>query len=380
MERKFNYLVNLLSKKVSSSQRNRAFALKIAGHPSHILGDGEPAFTIVVKSKAGLAALCSLDATNIAESYVAGGIDIEGDFLGAFELRDVLKDQHPFHYLWCFIRPLLLGQIANDKKSIAHHYEYDDEFYMLFLDRSHRCYSPGVFLNDDEPVETAMTRKLDFAIDSAGIRPGDRVLDIGAGWGAFTEHAGRKGIKVTALTISEKSETFVNRLIAKDKLPCTVLRQHFFEHQTDEPYDAIVNCGVTEHLPDYRTSLAKYQELLKPGGRLYLDASASREKYRSIAFGTRHIYPGNHSQLCLHNYLEHLAHTAFRLKFIYDDQHSYYLTLKHWAQNLERNRKEMIAGWGESFYRRFRIYLWGCASSFARDRFQAYRILLELPQ
>src|SRR6266446_4907035 len=381
MQTKFARLVNLIGKKFEScSSAQLTFAVQLAGSTPHVFGHGEPSFTIVVNSKEGLAAVSSFDATTIAESYVAGGIDIQGNVLSAFDLRDMFTDRHPAHHFWRFVRPLLFGQVSNDMKSIAQHYEYDDDFYISFLDKRHRCYSQGVFISDDEPLEAAITRKLDFAIESTRIKPGDHVLEIGAGWGSFVEHAGRKGIKVTSLTISEKSETFVNRLIDKSELPCKVLRQHFFEHKSSEHYDAIVNCGVTEHLPDYRTTLAKLQELLKPGGRVYLDASASRTKNRNIAFGSRHIYPGNHSQLCLHDYLTHFAKTPFQLKLIYDDRHSYYLMIKHWAENLDRNSDEVVRRWGSSLYRKFHIYLWGCADNFAKDRFQAYRIVLELPE
>jgi cyclopropane-fatty-acyl-phospholipid synthase len=98
----------------------------------------------------------------------------------------------------------------------------------------------------------AIRRKLDTAIEACGIKPGWRVLDIGAGWGAFTEHAGKRGIQVTSLTISEESERYVSELIGRDKLPCRVVREHFLEYQSEARFDAIVNLGVTEHLPENR--------------------------------------------------------------------------------------------------------------------------------
>ena len=215
MEKKFNHLVRLIGKKTSAAEMPISFALRLTDNTPHVFGKGTPAFTIVVNDAKGLAALCSLDATNVAESYMAGGLDIQGDMLQVFALREMFSDRHPLHFVWRFVRPIIFGQVSTDKKSISHHYDYDGDFYRLFLDRRHRCYSQGVFLNDDEPLENAMTRKLDFAIESTGLRPGDRVLDIGAGWGAFVEHAGRKGIKVTGLTISKQSEKFVTDLISK---------------------------------------------------------------------------------------------------------------------------------------------------------------------
>jgi cyclopropane-fatty-acyl-phospholipid synthase len=192
-------------------------------------------------------------------------------------------------------------------------------------------------------------------------------LDIGGGWGAFLEYAGQHGIRVTSLTISPDSEKFLRTLVARGRLPCQVRREHRFMHQVDRPYDAIVNLGVTEHLPDYRRTLAKYRELLKPSGRVYLDASASRERYDLSAFLIRHIYPGNGSLLCLADCLAALRETSFKLLELHDDRHSYALTSLHWARNFDRHRDAIIDRWGAPLYRAFRVYLWGCADGFSRD-------------
>lgn len=148
-----------------------------------------------------------------------------------------------------------------------------------------------MFERDDETLEAAQRRKLDFAIDAYGIKPGDRVLDVGGGWGTFTEHAGRRGIEVTSLTISRQSEAYLTELIQRQQLPCKVINQDFLEHTASEPYDAIVILGVMEHLPDYPAVLRQFQRLLKPGGRIYLDASAFREKYSKPTFISRYIFP-----------------------------------------------------------------------------------------
>ena len=84
--------------------------------------------------------------------------------------------------------------------------------------------------------------------------------------------AGRRGIQVTTLTLAEESERYLSNFIAANDLPAQVVRRHVLEYSSPRRYDAIVNMGVTEHLPDYRATLRKYAELVKPGGRVYLDA------------------------------------------------------------------------------------------------------------
>ncbi|MCW3110634.1 MAG: Cyclopropane-fatty-acyl-phospholipid synthase, partial [Segetibacter sp.] len=294
----------------------------------------------------------------------------------AFELRGIFKDFHPLQYLWCFVQPLIFGQVASDRKWIAEHYDLDQDFYLAFLDSKYRCYSQGVFENDKESLEDAMTHKLDFALNATGLKAGDHVLDIGGGWGAFVEYAGTKGIRVKSLTLSKESENFVNNIIKSKKLPCEVIRQHFFEHTVAEPYDAIVNLGVTEHLTDYGRTINKYESLLKRGGKIYLDASASRTKYGFHSFIYRYIYPGNYSPMCLPQYINELAKTDLELIEVINDRHNYYLTAKCWAENLEKNRNFIVTRWSEHLFRRFQVYLWGCVDVFQKDIMQAYRVVL----
>ena len=358
--------------------RNTGFAIRLPGGRTLTIGDRAEA-TIVVVRRSGVLALASMDGTRIGEAYRSGALDLEGDPRAILSLREHFADRHPLTSWWRFMRPRLFGQTRSDAEWISQHYDHDAGFYLAFLDRDHRCYSHGFFERDDEPLETAIRRKLDFAIEAVGARPGNRVLDIGTGWGAFTEHAGRRGIRVTGLTISKASELFVQSLIGEQHLPCEVRREHLFDHRSDQPYDAIVNLGVTEHLPDYRRTLAKYLELLKPGGRVYLDASASRIRYDLSAFLLRYIYPGNGSLLSLSEYLAELARTPLEVLQIQNDRHSYALTALHWARNLDAHAEEVVRRWGAPLYRTFRLFLWGCADGFARDLLQAYHLVLERP-
>jgi cyclopropane-fatty-acyl-phospholipid synthase len=354
----------------------------IVEHPGgkHRVGSGQVRFQVSIHNQSGTAALTSLDENRIGEAYLEGNIDLDGDLVAALNLRTQLTDSHPLVYLWStYGQRLCFGQVRQDKRWIQEHYDSDSEFYLQFLDRQHRCYSHGYFASDEEPLERAIRRKLDTAIDACGMQPGWRVLDIGAGWGAFTEHAGKRGIHVTSLTISAESEGYVQKLIDRENLPCEVLRKHFLEYRSQEPYDAIVNLGVTEHLPDYRATLAQYQRLLKPGGRLFLDACASRSKFPFSSFVLSHVWPGNATPLQLSDYLDAVAATPFELIEVRNDRRNYLLTTKHWAENLDRHREAIVSRWGERLYRRFRLYLWGCVHSFSTDDVTAYRLLLEMP-
>lgn len=366
----------------------RPFELRLPDRSAYLIGGavgggGEPAFTVQIATEKGLAALEAFDELAVAEAYMDGDLDIEGDLLTAFKLRPVLGDPHPFKYLFAtYIEPFLFGQVGRDKKWIKSHYDVDPEFFLLWLDRSLRAYSHGFFERDDESLEAGMERKLRYAFDACGIQPGQRVLDIGGGWGSFLQFAGEQGVHVTSITISDESERTMLDLIRRRGLTgCEVVKEHFLEYRPPRrtpPFDAIVNLGVTEHLPDYRRTLAQYHRLLKPGRRVYLDAYSGR-KHGMPSFISKWVFQGNTSPLCLEKYLAEVAHTPFEVVVIKNDRHNYFLSCKKWAENLEAKRDEVIARWGKHLYRRFVLYLWSAANSFENGTLSAHHMILQLP-
>lgn len=375
---RYDKVFRLIQKQVADKIK-LPIEIQLWGDHVYHLGKGEPVIRILVKDRQGLSALSELDEVSICEAYMAGSLDVSGDMLGFASLRGLLSDHHPLHSLWARIAPLFVGRVQTDRQAIAGHYDFSNQFYLKFMD-STRCYSQAVFECDDETLETAQHRKLDFAIEACQLKPGDRVLDIGGGWGSFTEHAGRGGIRVTSLTISQQSEIFLTDLIGRQQLPCKVLNQDFWEHRSPDPYDAIVILGVMEHLPNYPAVLRHLQSLLKPGGRVYLDASAFREKYSKPTFVSRYIFPGDHAYFCLHDFLAEVAKSRVEVLEVYNDRHNYYLTCKAWAENLDAARDEIVSRWGEMLYRRFRLYLWGSAQAFLSREMDAYRVVLEYPE
>ncbi|HKV07309.1 MAG TPA: class I SAM-dependent methyltransferase [Thermoanaerobaculia bacterium] len=360
--------------------RARPFELRLPDRSAHSIGGGgEPAFTVQIVTDKGLAALSAFDELAIAEAYMDGDLDIEGDLLAALKLRPVLGDPHLFKYLYAtYAAPLLFGQVGSDKKWIKSHYDVDPEFFLLWLDSKLRAYSHGFFEHDGETLEAGMERKFRYAFDACGIQPGQRVLDIGGGWGSFLQFAGEQGVHVTSITISDESEKTMRELIRHRGLACEVVKEHFLEFRPAEPFDAIVNLGVTEHLPDYRRTLAQYHRLLKPGRRVYLDAY-SGPRHSMPSFISKWVFQGNTSPLNLEKYLAEVARTPFEVVVIKNDRHNYFLSCKKWAENLEAKRDEVIARWGKHLYRRFVLYLWSAANSFETGSLSAHHMILQLP-
>ena len=356
-----------------------SFEIQPLDGPSHRFGQGELDFRVVVKTPTGGSALRSMDEGKIAEAYVSGDLDIEGNILKLCDLRKSIKDRHPIQYFWRFFQAVVFGRITTNAKVIKSHYDLDADFYLSFLDPAIRCYTQGIFDRPDEPLDTAIHRKFDFCIESCGLKPGDHVLDIGPGWGGFAEYATRHGIRITGITNSQASVDYMNALGERLGLSWEIVFEDLFRYDPSERFDAIVIMGVMEHLPNYLEVLRRFERLLKPGGRVYLDASAARKKYRESSFISRHIYPGNHSFFVIHDFLKALAETRFHLQEVHDDRVSYYHTFTRWANNFERNRRAIIDSFGEYHFRRFHLYLWGSAHSFLTDVLQCYRVVLQKP-
>ena len=354
-----------------------SFDIILQDGSEHRIGTDSPRFKLRIADPQGLRAIASLDEGVIANAYVDGWFDVEGDIVEIYDLRDKLQDRHLFRWLWRFIAPVLLGQVKVNKAAISRHYERDHSFYLAFLDEEFRCYTQGVYESDDEPLSAAIRRKMDFILERCKLKPGSEVLDVGVGWGSFAEHAARKGIKVTGLTIARQSLKFMEQLTAEQNLPITTSLTDVLEYRPKKQFDAIAILGVMEHLPNYDEVLKCFDRLLKPGGHVFLDASAIPRKYELSSFITQHIYPGNHSFFVLHDFLKSLASKPFDLKGVWDDRHSYYLTFVEWAKRFDANRDFIIEKFGGADYRRFRLYLWGSAHCFLRNRLQCYRLVLQ---
>jgi len=356
------------------------FSIELPDGERRKVGEGSPEFLVGLRNGRAVRAVRTLDEGDIAEAYLQGDIDLEGDMLKPFTLRASLHDRHPLVAAWRFIQPLLFGQVYTNKQAIASHYNADPNLFLSFLDPVFPAYSQGVYVNDTEPLATALERKFDWAIEKCELGPGKKVLEIGPGWGAFAGHALQAGVHFTGITNSEVSQSYLQSKLANFGDRFNIVLTDFYDYAPTEKFDAIVIMGVIEHLPDYERVLKKFYDLLKPGGRVFLDGSAALKKYELSSFMVRHIYPGNHSFLVLDDLLNKLARTQLELMEVHNDRWSYFLTFKQWALNLEANKDYVRRTFGDFEYRKFRLYLWGAAYEFLTRNLDCYRLTLYKPK
>ena len=150
------------------------------GHTERF-GEASPQFQIILKNSDALKAISSLNETQIAESYLRGDIDLEGDIIQSFELRNTLVDSSPLVSIWRFLEPLVFGQIRTNRRAIASHYDVDVDFFMSFLDRKTPSYTQGVYIDDNETLEAATMRKFNYCYEALNLKSEDHILDIGPG-------------------------------------------------------------------------------------------------------------------------------------------------------------------------------------------------------
>jgi len=343
-------------------------------------GKGAPTFRLTINNQNGMRAITTLDEGRIADAYLAGDIDLDGDMEKPFALRGDMKDSHLWTEAWRYIQPLLFGQVHTNKQAISSHYDIDSSFFLAFLDPKTPAYTQGVYENDNEALDVATTRKFDYAFEKLQLKPGDHILEVGPGWGAWFEYASPRGIKCTGISISKESIRFLTEKGKKLGYDWELIESDLFDYKPAIKYDAIVIMGVIEHLPDYLRVLEKFQTLVKPGGRIFLDGSACTKKYELSSFMVKYIYPGNHSFLVLDDFLNKLAKTPMQVEEIYNDTWSYYLTFVQWAKNLDAHKDFLVSKFGDFNFRRFRLYLWGATYEFLTRSLTCYRMIIRLPE
>ncbi|MBI4081067.1 MAG: class I SAM-dependent methyltransferase [Candidatus Lambdaproteobacteria bacterium] len=340
-------------------------------------GSGAPKFRVTLHTDRVLAK--GPDEFTLGTSFVNGEFDIEGDMLTFFDIRTRLKHAlgglTPKLHFWA--QQLIQAPTKVNKKAIQHHYEFGDDFFLCFIDTDYHLYSHGFFQTDDESLEKACERKLETMYDWAQLKPGMRVLDIGAGWGGVTRYCGPRDVHVTSLTLANDSYAHIQRLLTEKKYPGEVLQEDFLVHKAEKPYDAIVILGVIEHIPYYRKFFQRAWELLKPSGLIYMDASADLEKYAVSRYIRHYIYPGTHSYMCLQDVIQEMLFHGFMPRQVVQDNHNYMLTMRHWAERFQANREMILRRWGEQVYRAFWLYLWSGAYAFGHNVLQAYHMVAE---
>jgi cyclopropane-fatty-acyl-phospholipid synthase len=273
---------------------------------------------------------------------------------------------------------------ARDARAVRHHYDVSNEFFSLFLDQS-MTYSCAIFSRGAQTLEAAQEEKLDLVCRKLDLAEGDRVLDVGSGWGSFGIHAAQRyGARVVGITLSEPQAILARERAAEagvsDKVEFRVMD---YRDLAGERFDAIASIGMVEHVGEERIDLyaQRLAELLRPGGRL-LNHGISRLRHSDSNpgdFSERYVFPDGET-LHLSRVLLALERAGFETEHVEGFGDDYAETLRHWVERLDDNlpRAEQLAG-GERL-RVWRLYLRAARNGFVTGFTSVYQVKCLLPE
>jgi cyclopropane-fatty-acyl-phospholipid synthase len=379
---KNDFKIERISKLLDSkSKLPFAFSIGTMEGKSIIIGREKPEFKIILKNKNGLRALESLNELKVAEAYIKDDLDFNGDFIKAFSLRNALTDRNTWIKVWRRLAPMIFGRVRLNPKWIAKHYDLDN-IQLLFIEDKYYTYTPGIYESENDSAEEGAERKLDVAFQSLHLKSDDSVLDIGCGWGGFLRFAACQGVHATGITLSQDQKKYVEDLIKENNFNAEVLYQDFFTFQPQRKYDGIVMMGVLEDLSDYQRVMTKLPSFLKPGGRIYIDFTASNKSYSTDSFTTKYVWPGTFRPVYMPKFIDAIRKSPFEIVAMYNDRRNYYLWSKMGHDRWLQKKKELIMKTDEQFWRMFRIILAGVVDNMSNPSYfvTAYRMILELPK
>ncbi len=344
----------------------------------------------------------------LAEAYLYNDFDIEGDIEQVFVLADDLVertegwkkkvalarqllrlpsvDEHNFG-----ARPpaKLSGQqhsIDRDRKAVRYHYDVSNDFYQLYLDKR-MVYSCAYFEHESDSLDQAQEQKLDLICRKLRLQPGQRLLDLGCGWGGLVILAAQRyGVDATGITLSEPQAELANQRIKEAGLAdrCRVQVLDYREIDAEGYFDALSSVGMFEHvgsalLPTY---FAQARHLLKPGG-VFLNHGIARTANERPAsgpdFSNTYVFPDG-ELLPISETLNAAERADFEVRDVESLREHYAMTLRHWVRNLEAHHDEALQYVDEPTYRVWRLFMSGSAHGFTTGRLNLYQSLLVKPE
>lgn len=354
----------------------------------------------------------------LARAWVAGELDIEGDLYGALDLMagliwerggDAKDSVHPVRdpKVRAAAKGLLrlagpwpppppppeevrrrsgtLHTKRRDKEAISHHYDVGNDFYELVLGPS-MVYSCA-YWEDGGNLEDAQRDKLDLVCRKLALKEGDRLLDVGCGWGSMAIHAAREyGARVTGVTLSVEQAAFARKRIAEEGLTDRIeIRVQDYRDVRDGPYDAISSIGMAEHVGSvrYREYADDLYALLKPGGRLLNHQIGRRPErdesaYHVDEFIDAYVFPDG-ELAPVGRTVATLEEAGFEARDVESLREHYALTLRRWVANLEREWERAVRMTSPGRARVWRLYMAASALSFEHNKIGVNQILAVRP-
>jgi cyclopropane-fatty-acyl-phospholipid synthase len=273
---------------------------------------------------------------------------------------------------------------GRDRRAVSYHYDAGNEFFALFLDPS-MTYSCAYFKGGATSLEDAQRAKLDLVCKKLGLAAGERVLDVGCGWGSFAIHAAREyGVRVLGVTLAEEQVRLGRERVAAAGVADQVeLRLADYRDLSGETFDAISSIGMVEHVGEERIDLymRTLGELLRPGGRLLNHGIAKLMDFDTAdegAFSERFVFPDG-VPLPLSRILMAMERTGLAARHVEGLPEDYAETLRYWIVSFESRYEEAVRLAGVERARVWRVYLRAARQGFETGWASVYQVLASKP-
>jgi len=265
-----------------------------------------------------------------------------------------------------------------DARAVRHHYDVSNDFFKLFLGESLN-YSCALFSRGAKTLEEAQEAKLELVCTKLALEPGQRVLDVGCGWGSFAMHAAANhGVSVVGITLSEPQARLARERAAERGLTDRVeIRVADYRELGDEPFDSVASIGMVEHVGNAQidTYARQLARLVRPGGRV-LNHGIARLRVgdpEAGPFSERYVFP-DAAPLHLSRIQTALERAGLETEHIEGLRSDYAETLRHWARNLDDNLEEATRLAGPERIRVWRLYLRAARRGFESGFTSVYQV------
>jgi cyclopropane-fatty-acyl-phospholipid synthase len=338
----------------------------------------------------------------LGEAFIHGDFDVSGDLLAIFPVAEYLEQKHFGPGRKLRLGSLLLGlpsqrrededvlvelrgrahSKTRDRQAVSFHYDVSNAFYQLWLDPA-MIYSCAYFKSPDDSLATAQAQKLDHICRKLRLRPGERLLDIGCGWGGLILHAARYyGVQAVGITLSEQQLVFAQKQIAEIGLSsrCEVRLLDYRDASQLGQFDKLVSVGMVEHVGE--SALPEYFrcafQALKPGGAFLnhgIGRAGNRPKPAERTFTDVYVFPDG-ELTPISTTLRCAEEAGFEVRDVENLREHYHLTLCHWLRRMEDSMQQATRLIGELKARIWRLYLAGSAHYFQSGKLDLYQSLL----